>query len=153
MTETLRFADQRPPPGLAEDSAASSVALRAPSDAAESCFLPLDMHSLLQNILYIKCSQCTVQRNRGPGEFTRRTALGYTYPPEFPQPSRARIEAVKVRAGVHLDDCKQQLNTLADLESEVRRYVLGVFDAFATEALALAHRGVWSVERVDREAR
>src|SRR5215471_15359289 len=67
-TETLRLADHRPAPARADDSGASSVALRAPSDAPESCFLALDMHSLLQNILYTKCSHCTVQRNSGPGE-------------------------------------------------------------------------------------
>src|SRR5215467_1719231 len=39
---------------------ASSVGLRPPSGAPESCLFGLDMHSLLQNILYAKCSQCTV---------------------------------------------------------------------------------------------
>ena len=37
-------------------------------DAPESCFFALDMHSLLLNIFHIKCSQCTVRRNPGPGE-------------------------------------------------------------------------------------
>src|SRR5689334_10008677 len=46
-TETLRLADHRPPPAPADDSGASSVALRAPSDAPESCFFVWDMHSLL----------------------------------------------------------------------------------------------------------
>src|SRR5262249_36390100 len=77
-TETLRLADHRP--ARADDSGASSVALRAPSDAPESCFLALDMHFLLQNIFSMKCSQCTVQRNSGPGDFTaahlgRNTAM------------------------------------------------------------------------------
>src|ERR1051326_5542965 len=67
-TETLRLADHRPPPAVADDSGASSVGLRPPSGAPESCFFGLDMHSLLQNILYAKCSHCTVQQIRGPGE-------------------------------------------------------------------------------------
>src|SRR5690242_19803112 len=45
--DTLRLADQRPPPAVTDDSGASSVALRAPSDAPESCFFALDMHLLL----------------------------------------------------------------------------------------------------------
>src|SRR5262249_7875079 len=43
-TDTLRLEDHRPPPAVAADSGATSVALRAPSDAPESCFLALDMH-------------------------------------------------------------------------------------------------------------
>src|SRR6516164_2858797 len=47
MTDTLRLDDHRPPPAVAIDAGASSVALRAPSDAPASCFFGLDMHSLL----------------------------------------------------------------------------------------------------------
>src|SRR5215470_9039994 len=46
-TDTLRLDDQRPAPAGTDDAVASSVALRAPSDATASCFLVLDMHSLL----------------------------------------------------------------------------------------------------------
>src|SRR5215831_6839712 len=77
-TETLRLADHRP--ARADDSGASSVALRAPSDAPESCFLALDMHFLLQNIFSMKCSQCTVQRNSGPGEAGQRNRLNSAIP-------------------------------------------------------------------------
>ena len=64
----LSFGGPAAPPVLADDSGASSVALRAPSDAPESCFFAFDMHLLLENIFYFKCSQCTVQENSGPGE-------------------------------------------------------------------------------------
>src|SRR3954469_9805919 len=69
LTDTLGSADHRPPPAVADDSEPSSVGLRPPSGAPESCFFGLDMHSLLQNIFYFKCSQCTVQLNRGPGDW------------------------------------------------------------------------------------
>src|SRR5689334_368703 len=58
-TDTLRLDVHRPAPA-ADDAVASSVGLRPPSDATASCFFALDMHSLLQNILYYKCSHCTV---------------------------------------------------------------------------------------------
>jgi GH15 family glucan-1,4-alpha-glucosidase len=38
----------------------------APSDGPASCFCVMDLHSLLQDIFYIKCSQCTVPRNPEP---------------------------------------------------------------------------------------
>jgi hypothetical protein len=44
MTDSLRLDDHRPPPAVANDAGASSVALRAPSDAPASCFFGLDMH-------------------------------------------------------------------------------------------------------------
>jgi len=78
--------------------------------------------------------------------------LRYTYPPQFPQPSRARIAAVTIQAGLDLENAKRELRSLADLESAVRHYILRVFDAFATEALELGRRGVWALEGVDREA-
>src|SRR5438445_4227655 len=68
ITDVLRFADHRPAPGSGPDSGDCSVALRAPSAAPESALFVLDMLSLLQNILSIKCSQRAVQRNSGPGD-------------------------------------------------------------------------------------
>jgi hypothetical protein len=75
--------------------------------------------------------------------------MGYSYPTEFPQPSRASIEAVKIQAGLDLDRSKQHLRWLADVDAEVCKYILRVFDAFTPQALELGRQGLWAVERVD----
>lgn len=79
--------------------------------------------------------------------------MGYSYLPDFPPQSRARITAIEIQAGFELEDSKQQLSRLSDVETEVRKYILTVFSAFAEEALALGQRGKWTVEIIDREAR
>ena len=79
--------------------------------------------------------------------------MGYSYLPDFPQESRARIKAIEIQAGFELEDSKQQLSRLSDFETEVRKYILTIFSAFAEEALALGQRGSWTVEILDREAR
>jgi hypothetical protein len=79
--------------------------------------------------------------------------MGYVYPPEFPRPSRARIEAAKIRAASGLEETKAQLSGVTNVEAEIRKYVLQVFAAFTQEALALGQQAVWDVERVDREVR
>jgi hypothetical protein len=50
MTDTLRLADHRPAP-RAFDSGASPVALRAPSDAPESVFFPVDIQLSYSRLL------------------------------------------------------------------------------------------------------
>jgi hypothetical protein len=79
--------------------------------------------------------------------------MAYSYLPDFPQASRGRIKAIEIQAGFELGDSKQQRSRLSDFETDVRKYILTVFSAFAEEALALGQRGSWTVEIVDREAR
>lgn len=79
--------------------------------------------------------------------------MAYSYLPDFLQASRARIKAIEIQAGFELEDSKQQLSRLSDFETEVRKYILTVFSAFAEEALVLGQRGSWTVEIIDREAR
>jgi len=78
--------------------------------------------------------------------------MAYSYLPDFPQASRGRIKAIEIQAGFELEDSKQQRSRLSDFETDVRKYILRVFSAFAEEALALGQQGSWTVEIVDREA-
>ena len=79
--------------------------------------------------------------------------VGYTYSSDFPQRSRARIAAVKIEAGLELEDSKRQLRWVSDLEAEIRKYILRVFIVFVEEAMELGRQRRWSVDRIDEQAR
>jgi hypothetical protein len=79
--------------------------------------------------------------------------MGYTYLPDFPQSSRARVEAAKIQAELELDASKQHVRRLLEYETEVKKYLLTVFSVFAEEALVIGHQGVWTVETIDTQAR
>lgn len=79
--------------------------------------------------------------------------MGYAYLSDFPQTARSRIEAMKIRTGIDLEDCKRNLRRISELEGAVRNYILRVFSAFAQEALELGRQGLWSPESIDREVR
>jgi hypothetical protein len=79
--------------------------------------------------------------------------MGDPYPSDFSQQSRARIEAIKIQAGLELDDSKRDLRWLSDVEAAVRKYILRGFLAFAEQALILGRQGLWNVDRIERESR
>ena len=79
--------------------------------------------------------------------------MGYIYPRDFPQRSRAHIEARKIQAGWELDEFKWNARWVSEVEAEVGKYILRVFLAFAEEALELGRQGVWTVQYVDTQAR
>jgi hypothetical protein len=68
------------------------------------------------------------------------------YPPEFPQESRDRVEAEKIRAGRDFDSAKQSARWTSHIEELLRRYILGTFLAFAKEART---ERLWPVDRMD----
>jgi hypothetical protein len=78
--------------------------------------------------------------------------MGYSYRPEFSPAARARVAAVKIQAGLELDDAKQRHRGISEVEAEVRKYILRVFAAFAKEALHLGVEGLWTIEQIDAKS-
>jgi hypothetical protein len=76
------------------------------------------------------------------------------YPADFPPESRAAVVAEKVRAGKDFDSARQELpgSFHGALEAELRRYVLRLFGVFVREACTLGRKGLWSPDRLEKEA-
>ena len=79
------------------------------------------------------------------------------YPPDFPPESRAAVAAEKLRAGDDFDQARENLPQMQygsgqHLEAELRRYILRQFGVFVSEACTLGHKGIWDVDRVEKEA-
>src|SRR5882672_10224721 len=73
------------------------------------------------------------------------------YPSEFPQQSRAAVEAEEIRASRDFDQARQGLPWSKNgpgegLEAEVRRYILRIYAAFVREACKLGC--VWDLDRI-----
>ncbi len=73
-----------------------------------------------------------------------------TYPPDFPQESRAAVEAEKIRAGRDFEATKVSAKSASEVEGQLRQYILRTFLAFAKEAQT---RRLWPVDKMDSECR
>lgn len=78
------------------------------------------------------------------------------YPTDFPQESRARVEAERLRAVRELEQNRKAFSSsygpTREDEQNLRHYILRVFLAFAHEACELGLQGRWPVERIRSEA-
>jgi hypothetical protein len=72
------------------------------------------------------------------------------YPPDYPEESRARVEAEKIRTGRDFDLAKKSAKWTRELETQLRKYILGTFLVFAKEAQT---RRLWPVDRMDSQCR
>jgi hypothetical protein len=79
--------------------------------------------------------------------------MEYPYPQDFPKESRAAVHAEKLRASKDLSETKTRLRWTSDIETELRKYILRVFIVFAREALNLGRKRVWTVDKVESQAR
>jgi hypothetical protein len=93
-------------------------------------------------------------RSKEPERAAQGVALlkMYSYPPEFPENSRARIQAEKIRAGRDFEGAKHGARHNQEVEALFRTCVLRVFLVFAEEAAELTRRGTWSVGKMETEA-
>ncbi len=79
--------------------------------------------------------------------------MGYNYPPNFPQPSRARVKSAELRARQKLVQAKEDARQGADLSGDLKNYAITVFLVFAEEAFKLGRAGIWTVDLIDAQAR
>jgi len=79
--------------------------------------------------------------------------MHYPYPTEFPQASRARVNAESVRATRDFEEAKQVAHGRSELERLLRKYVLRLFIEFVHEARHLGCQGLWTVDRLEAESR
>jgi hypothetical protein len=78
------------------------------------------------------------------------------YPPDFPPESRAAVAAEKLRAGKDFDNAREIAHRMPSgvgqyLEAELRRYILRQFAVFVREARKRGRKGIWHVDRVEKE--
>ncbi len=79
------------------------------------------------------------------------------YPSDFPAESRAAVAAEKLRAGRDFDVARKnspwtQYGASPELQAELRRYILRPFTVFVSEACKLGRKGIWHVDRIQKEA-
>jgi len=67
------------------------------------------------------------------------------YPRDFPVESRAKVEAVRIRAGRRFESDKAKAKWTSDIEALFKSYVLSMFLAFAEEAYRLR---LWPVDKM-----
>jgi hypothetical protein len=79
--------------------------------------------------------------------------MDYPYPPEFPNEARADIKIEKLRAAEEFDQTGKCARSISEIETALREYILRVFMVFATGAFKLGQERIWSVDRVESEAR
>jgi hypothetical protein len=79
--------------------------------------------------------------------------MEYRYPPEFPQKSRDLVSAEGLRAAREFDSAKRRVRLRSEVEALLRNYILQVFISFVREASDLVRQGLWSVDRLQSEAR
>ncbi|MGB9457519.1 MAG: hypothetical protein WCB12_15835 [Bryobacteraceae bacterium] len=74
------------------------------------------------------------------------------YPEDFPLKSRAAVAAEKLRTGSEFDQAQEYLSRDADIEEQIRKYILRQFLVFVREASKLGKAGIWRVDRVESDA-
>jgi len=74
------------------------------------------------------------------------------YPEDFPHKSRAAVAAERLRAGNDFDQALEHLSRDADIEDQIRKYILRQFLVFVREVSKLGKAGIWPVDRVEGDA-
>ena len=73
-------------------------------------------------------------------------------PEEFSEKSASAVILEEIRAGQDFETAKQRARDLLEAEALLRTYILRVFLAFGRESGDLVRQGVWSLDRLQREA-
>ena len=76
----------------------------------------------------------------------------YRYPSEFPERSRARVHAERIRSVRAFEQAKQGARYKPEIEALLRTCILRIFLVFAEEAAELGRRGMWPVDKMEAQA-
>src|SRR5215470_15789461 len=74
------------------------------------------------------------------------------FPEEFSEKSARAVMLEELRAGQDFETAKQRARDLFEVEALLRTYILRVFLVFVRESGDLVRQGVWSLDRLQREA-
>lgn len=80
--------------------------------------------------------------------------MEYPYPKEFPNESRARVLAERIKAARAFEDGQRKVHDSLDLADLLKSCILRVLIVFVREAGALVRQGApnWSVDRLESES-